>query len=142
MGRSRGGLTTKLHAACSDEHTAVAVLLTEGQRHDSVPFAEVIEQASDSGEVVSVTADKAYDGEPIRAPLAEAGIQAIIPSPSHRKVAADCPKHLYRMRHRIENWFRKLFDFRRVATRYDKLANCFLAFVHLVGVIVLLRSLR
>ena len=117
-------------------------MLTEGQRHDSVAFFEIVERARESGEVVSVTADKAYDGDPIRVPLAAAGIQTIIPSPAHRRVVQPCPPALYRLRHRIENWFRKLFDFRRVATRYDKLADCFLAFVHLTSAVVLLRAFR
>jgi transposase len=139
LGRSRGGLTTKLHVACVDEATAVALLLTEGQRHDSVPFADVLAQAAATGEVQRVIADKAYDGNPIRELLATAGIKTSIPSPQHRRVKSRCLRRFYRQRHKVENFFRKLFDFRRVATRYEKLARCFLALVHLTSAVVLVR---
>lgn len=128
--------------ACVDEHTAVAITLTEGQRHDSIPVPEVMQQASCAGNITRVTADRAYDGDPIRRPLLEQGIEVVIPSPSHRRKPACCPPRLYRLRHKVENYFRKLFDFRRVATRYDKFANCYLAFVHIVATTVLLRSFR
>jgi transposase len=139
LGRSRGGLTTKLHVACVDEATAVAVLLTEGQRHDSVPFSEVYAQARETGRVQRVIADKAYDGNPIRELLAADGVKTTIPSPAHRRTKSRCLRRFYRRRHKVENYFRKLFDFRRVATRYDKLASTYLAFVHLAAATVLIR---
>lgn len=115
------------------------MLLTEGQRHDSVPFVELYAQACESGLVVRITADKAYDGNLIRAVLAADGVKATIPSPKHRRVKPPCSRRLYRLRHKVENYFRKLLDFRRVATRYDKLARCFLAFVHLSAATILVR---
>ena len=139
MGRSRGGLTTKLHLACTDEVTAVATLLTEGQRHDSIAFTDVYAQARQCGPIERVVADKAYDGNPIREALAADGVKTTIPSPSHRRVKTRCLRRSYRLRHKVENYFRKLFDFRRVATRYDKLARCYLAFVRLASVTVLVR---
>jgi transposase len=132
-------LTTKLHVACADETTAVAMLLTEGQRHDSVPFAELYAQACESGIVERVTADKAYDGNPIRDLLAAEGVKATIPSPRHRRKKARWLRRHYRLRHKVENFFRRLFDFRRVATRYEKLACTFLALVHLAAAVVLVR---
>ncbi len=125
--------------ACVDEATAVAAVLTEGQRHDSVAFAAVYAQATESGEVQRVTADKAYDGNPIRDLLAAEGVKTTIPSPANRRVKARWLRRHYRQRHKVENFFRKLFDFRRVATRYEKLARCFLALVHLASAFVLIR---
>ncbi len=142
MGRSRGGLTTKLHVACTDEHSSVALTLSEGQRHDSVPVPELITEASTAGKIMRVTADRAYDGDPTRKPLIDAGIEVVIPSPKNRKHPPGYSTELYKLRHKVENYFRKLFDFRRVATRYDKLARSYLAFVHLIASIVLLRSFR
>ncbi len=139
MGRSRGGLTTKLHVACTDEVTAVATLLTEGPRHDSIAFPALYAEARQNGQVQRVVADKAYDGNPIRRMLAADGVKTTIPSPSHRRVKARCLRRIYRLRHKVENYFRKLFDFRRVATRYDKLARCYLAFVRIAAVTVLVR---
>jgi transposase len=128
-----------LHVACVDEASAVAVVLTEGQRHDSVPFAEVYAQAAQMGQVQRVIADKAYDGNPIRDLLAAEGVKTTIPSPANRRVKARWLRRHYRERHKVENFFRKLFDFRRVATRYEKLACRFLAFVHLTSAFVLVR---
>jgi transposase len=142
LGRSRGGLTTKLHVACTDEHTAVAITLSEGHRHDSLSVPDLIEEAANAGTITRVTADRAYDGEPTRAPLREAHIEMVIPSPKNRRVAARYSRELYKLRHKVENHFRKLFDFRRIATRYEKLARSYLAFVHLVSSVVLLRGIR
>jgi transposase len=64
-----------------DEATAVALLLTEGQRHDSVPFAAVYAQAAAAGAVQRVIADKAYDANAIRDLLAADGVKTTIPSP-------------------------------------------------------------
>jgi transposase len=139
LGRSRGGLTTKLHVACVDEATAVALVLTEGQRHDSVPFPDVYAQAKATGTVKRVIADKAYDGNPIRDLLAADGVKTTIPSPTHRRVKKRWLRRHYRERRRVENYFRRLFDFRRIATRYEKLACTFLAMVHLVSAVVLVR---
>lgn len=115
------------------------MLLTEGQRHDSVPFVELYTQAGASGQVERVIADKAYAGTPVRAALAADGVKTTIPSPKNHRVKSRWLRRFYRQRHKIENYFRKLFDFRRVATRYDKLARCYLAFVHLTASIVMLR---
>jgi transposase len=129
-----------LHAGCTDEATAVAFVLTEGQRHDSIAFHEVYEKAAESGRVARVIADKAYDGAPIRDALVADGVKISIPSPKNRRRKSRCLRRFYRQRHKVENYFRKLFDFRRVATRYDKLAQCYLAFVHMAAVVVLLRQ--
>lgn len=128
--------------ACADEHSAVAITLGEGHRHDSLAVPELIAEAAHAGEITRVTADRAYDGEPTRAPLREAKIELVIPSPKNRREPAVYSTELYKLRHKVENHFRKLFDFRRIATRYDKLARCYLAFVHLTAAVILLRGIR
>ena len=84
--------------ACIDEATAVAAVLTEGQRHDSVPFVEIYAQAAQTGEVRRVIADKAYDGNPIRDFLAAEGVQTTIPSPASRRIKARWLRRHYRQR--------------------------------------------
>ena len=116
-------------------------MLTEGQRHDSIGFVSVYEDAKDRGRVTRITADKAYDANRIRDQLASDRVKTAIPSPANRTNKIPCSKKQYRLRHKVENFFRKLFDFRRVATRYEKLAKCFLAMVHLAAVVVLLRGI-
>jgi transposase len=117
------------------------LILTEGQRHDSIGFVTVYEAARDSGRVAGITADKAYDSNCIRDRLASDRVKTAIPSLATRKRKIPCSKKQYRLHHKVENFFRKLFDFRRVATRYEKLSQCFLAMVHLAAVVVLLRGI-
>jgi len=80
--------------------------------------------------------DKAYDGDPLRQELEVRGIEPVIPGKSNRKRRLRYDKQAYKLRHRIENGICRLKDFRRIATRYDKLARNFLASVCLVAAIV------
>jgi putative transposase len=80
--------------------------------------------------------DKAYDSAELREWLKERGTKAIIPNRSCRKQPYSFNKKSYKRRHRVENAICRLKDFRRIATRYDKLARNFLAGVCLVAAIV------
>ncbi len=81
-------------------------------------------------------ADRAYDSDGLRQQLVERGTTAVIPNKCNRKKRLPFNKRAYRLRHRIENAFCRLKDFRRIATRYDRLARNFLASVCLVAAIV------
>ena len=76
---------------------------------------------------MAVTADKAYDSEKVRQQIKDEGALPVIPSRSNATRKAYCPKRFYRRRHKIENYFCRIKDWRRIATRYDKLARNFLA---------------
>jgi transposase len=80
-----------------------------------------------------VSADKAYDSEKVRQCIRDEGAIPIIPSRSNALKKAFCPKRIYRRRHKIENFFCRLKDYRRISTRYDKLARNFLAATCLVA---------
>ena len=82
---------------------------------------------------LAVTADKAYDSEKVRQQIKDDGALPIIPSRCNATKKAYCPKRFYRRRHKIENYFCRIKDWRRIATRYDKLARNFLAATALVG---------
>jgi transposase len=82
---------------------------------------------------LAVTADKAYDSEKVRQQIRDEGAVPVIPSRSNAKKKAYCPKRIYRRRHKIENFFCRLKDWRRIATRYDKLARNFLSATSLVA---------
>lgn len=86
-----------------------------------------------------VAADKAYDSEKVRQQIADDGAVPAIPSRSNAVRQAYCPKRIYRRRHKIENFFCRIKDWRRIATRCDKLARNFLAANHLVAVIYWIR---
>lgn len=87
-----------------------------------------------------VLADKAYEGDRIRALIAAQGATPNIPPKSNRRQPARFCKTLYRKRNLIERFFNKLKHFRRVATRYDKLADNFLAMVQLASIRLWLRA--
>ena len=81
-------------------------------------------------------ADKGYDANAFRKALREIGTKPVIPGRSNRKREIDYDKTRYRDRHLIENAFCRLKDFRRIATRYDKLARNFLSATALATVVV------
>ncbi len=81
----------------------------------------------------AVAADKAYDSQKVRQQIKDGGALPVIPSRSNAKKKAYCPKRIYRRRHKIENFFCRLKDWRRVATRYDKLARNFLSATRLIA---------
>jgi len=93
----------------------------------------------DACPVDTAVADKAFDSDAIRADLKRRGIKAVIPSLACRKKAIRYNKKAYRGRNRVERLFSKLKQFRRVATRYDKLDDSFLAFIHLASALIMIR---
>lgn len=82
---------------------------------------------------LAVAADKAYDSEKVRQAIEDEGALPVIPSRRNAAKKAYCPKRIYRRRHKIENYFCRIKDWRRIATRYDKLARNYLAAAALVG---------
>lgn len=100
------------------------MLLSPGNAHDVVMAPALIQAA---GPILRLIADKAYDTNPLRNLLAGKGIEAIIPSIRRRKPLLPYDVAAYRERNLIERMYGRLKDFRRVATRYDKLARNFLA---------------
>lgn len=93
------------------------------------------ELLSAAGQIERLIADKAYDTNRLRDLLAQRSIKAVIPSIARRKPLIPHDRKAYRQRNLIERMFSRLKDFRRVATRYDKLARNFLAGVVLAAAI-------
>ena len=81
----------------------------------------------------AVVADKAFDADALIAAIVDQGARAIIPPKCHRRVPRDFDRHHYRHRNLIERFFCRLKHFRRIATRYDKLASRFSSFIALVA---------
>jgi len=137
MGRSRGGLTTKIHALVDAEGRPVKLELSAGQAHDSTKAADLLEPL---GEGAILLADKAYDNNAIRALADNRGAWANIPALSIRKDSFIFNKWLYRQRNLVERFFNKLKQFRGIATRYDKSPLNFLAAIKLASIRIWLRS--
>ena len=135
MGRSRGGLTTKIHMVCDTLGRPLRFILTAGQRHDNLAAKALL----DSFKTEAVLADKAYDNNDLRQFIADSEAKAVIPSTRSRKVPIPHDADAYKDRNRIERCFNKLKHFRRFATRYDRRTTYFLAFIHLAAVMLWLR---
>ena len=137
MGRSRGGLTTKIHALCDANGSPIKLKLTAGQAHDGKSASDML---NDIGEGQILLADAAYDADAMRASLAERGAWACVkPMPTRTNIPAFSP-FLYRFRNTVERYFNKLKHFRAIATRYEKHDANFLALVKLASVRIWLRA--
>ena len=118
----------------------MALHLTPGQAHDGRNFESLYEHLDPDNVLVSAALDKGYDADRIRERLALDGIQAVIPPISSRSKKLPYDKALYRERNRIERFFNKLKQFRRLATRYDKLQKTFSAALHLVAAFLIAKN--
>ena len=137
MGRSRGGLTTKIHALVDANGLPIALKLTEGQAHDGTSASDML---GDLGQGQILLADRAYDSDALRQDLAARGARANVRLMPNRVNLPRFSKRLYRQRNLVERFFNKIKQCRRVATRYDKLAANYLAFVKLASIRIWLRA--
>ena len=117
-------MNSKLHAVCDGQGRPVIMLLSEGQMSDYQGAALMLPALPKARELLG---DKGYDADWFRQALAERGIAACIPSKSNRKTPIDHDRVLYRERHKIENMFGRLKDWRRIHTRYDRCAHTFMS---------------
>jgi transposase len=108
------------------------LLIAPGNVHDVMMAPELLRAA---GPLERLLADKAYDTNKLRCLLTDLGVEAVIPSIARRKPLIPHDPKAYRLRNVIERMFARLKDFRRIATRYDKLGRNFLAGVVLAAVI-------
>lgn len=137
MGRSRGGLTTKIHALVDARGRPIRLKLTEGQAHDGRSGADMVDGI---GAGQTLLADRGYDSDGLRDRLAARGAQANIRLMPNRKRLPAFDRELYKQRNLIERFFSKLKHFRAVATRYDKRDDNFLASVQLASLRIWLRT--
>ena len=132
LGRSRGGFSTKIHARTNAQGLPIGIVITPGQAHDVAAYPALMEEVDDNPE--QMLADKGYDSDAVRDDIQKRGGEALIPTRATRKVQHLVDKAIYALRNRIERFFNKIKNSRRVATRYDKLVESFAAFVLLATV--------
>jgi transposase len=137
MGRSRGGLTTKIHALVDAEGRPIALKLTEGQAHDGRSAADMLATVQ-AGHIL--LADRAYDSDALRQAMNERGAWANIKPMPGRSKTLPFSGWVYRWRNLVERFFGKIKHFRAIATRYDKRDDNFLAGIKLAAVRIWLRS--
>jgi transposase len=138
LGRSRGGLTTKLHAAVSEQGALLHYVVTAGQVNDVTQGSFL----ADCREGEVVIGDRAYDSDALIGHIEERGRVAVIPPRSNRKAFRAIDAAVHRRRNVIERWFGRLKGFRRVATRYDKTLASYLAVVTTAAFVVALSGWR
>jgi transposase len=135
LGRSKGGFTTKIHAACDALGNPVRFFITAGQRSDYVKALALIE----GKKTRALIADKGYDANYMVEAANAIGAEVVIPPRSNRKTLRKYDTELYKERNLIERMFNKMKNFRRVATRYDKLDIAYLSFVLIAGIYLWLK---
>jgi transposase len=135
MGRTKGGLNTKLTALVDGRGRALQLTLSKGNMAD-VKAAEMIE--IEAGK--RVVADKGYDSDGLREKIAETGGNYCIPPRKTRLNHVHWHRGYYRKRHRVENFFQRIKRYRRVGTRYEKLELTYLAFVQLAAIVDWIKS--
>jgi transposase len=132
LGRSRGGFSTKIHARTNAQGLPIGIVITPGQAHDVTAYPALMGDVDDDpGQML---ADKGYDSDAVRDDIRKRGGEALIPTRATRKVQHLVDKAIYALRNRIERFFNRIKNSRRVATRYDKLVESFAAFVLLATV--------
>ena len=135
LGRSKGGFSTKLHAACDALGNPLRFFITAGQRSDYVKALDLI----DGKDMQALIADKGYDANYVIEAADKVNAKSIIPPRSNRKIYREYDTELYKERNLIERMFNKMKNFRRVATRYDKLAISYIAFVFISAIYLWLK---
>ena len=136
MGRSRGGLTSKIHAVVDANGLPVHLGLTPGEAHDNRLCPVLLGGLRPRTMLLAV---RGYDADWIRALVGQQGAWANIPPKRNRKEAICFSPYLYRARTLIERFFNKIKQCRRIATRYDRLAANYLAFIKLASIRIWLR---
>lgn len=126
-------MSTKIHAAVDGLGNLARFRLTGGERNDITEAANLIEGMPNVG---SVVADKAFDATSLLERIEAMNATAVIPPRANRKEFRGYDKHVYKSRNLIERFFARLKQFRRIATRYDKLDIRFEAFISIAAALI------
>ena len=144
LGRSKGGFSTKIHLRCDGNGLPVTFLLTVGERHEAVVFEQLMSQGAVKRTGAGrprlrpqrVSGDKGYSSGTIRRYLRRRGIRLTIPRKSNERRRGKFDKSVYRQRNVVERCFNRLKQFRRIATRYEKKADNYLAMLTLASIFI------
>lgn len=135
LGRSRGGLSSKIHATVDALGNPLRLCLSPGQRHDITQAYNLL----DGFDFERLIADRGYAAEHFVEYLLDRGIEAVIPPHQRAKILREYDEWLYHERHLVECFFNKIKHFRRIFSRFDKLDSSYLGFLHFVSALIWLR---
>ncbi|GAA6620245.1 IS5 family transposase [Scytonema sp. NUACC26] len=144
LGRSRGGFSTKIHIRCEGQGKPITFILSPGQRNESIFLEQLMEQGAvkRSGRgrprlrPLRLVGDKGYTGRRIRNYLRRRGIRLTIPRLSNEPRRGPKAFEIYRQRNVVERTINRLKQFRRIATRYEKLAANYTAMITIASIIL------
>ncbi len=141
LGRSQGGFSTKVHVRAEGHGKPLVFILTPGQRHASIAFEALMHasvkrpgRGQPQRRPKRLVGDKGYGNRRIRAYLRRHGIRSTIPHKVNEHRSGPFNRTLYRTRNLVERLMNRLKPFRRVATRYDKRAENYVAMLHLAAI--------
>ena len=135
LGRSRGGFSTKIHVTVDGLGNPLRLQLTAGQRHDIIKAHDLIVDL----DFDYLIADRSYGAQDFVDELTANGTEPVIPPRQNAKAPREYDVWRYRERHLIECFIGKIKHFRRVFSRFDKLARRYLGFLQLASVLIWLR---
>ncbi len=130
MGRSKGGLTTKIHALVDANGLPILLKITPGQAHDGRSAADMFDTL---GRGHILLADRAYDSNALRAEMKKRGVKANIRAMPQRLQKPRFSHALYRLRNAVERFFSKIKHYRAIATRYEKHPENYMALIKLAA---------
>ena len=144
LGRSQGGLSTKIHVRSDGKGKPITFVLTPGQQHEITVAEQLLEQGAirrgKNGRIrlrpKRVSGDKGYSSRKYRNYLRRRGIRLTIPRKQNEQRTGPFDRELYRQRNQIERLINRLKQFRRVATRYDKRADSYAAMLTISMILV------
>lgn len=134
MGRSKGGLSTKIHMACDALGYPLGFILTGAERHDVTQAKTLLRKYIKPGQYCLM--DAGYDSDDIREFVVQNDAIAVIAYRKNRVNIPEFDNHIYKDRHQVENLFQKLKRFRRIATRYEKLQAHYAGMLAIASVMI------
>ena len=132
LGRSRGGFSSKIHLLVDALGFPLQFILTGGERHDLSQAESLLAPFHFD----AVIADKGYDSDPLRELLTARQVEVVIPSRRYRKQPRDYDRLRYKERNIVERFINRIKWYRRIFTRYEKLARRFMAFLHFAATLI------
>jgi transposase len=135
LGRSRGGFSTKVHILVDALGNPLDFVLTGGQAND-ITRGPTLVSGYESDYVIG---DKSYDADPFIELIEAQGAIAVVPPRRNRKELRWYDRELYKERHAVECFVNKIKQYRHIFSRFDKLAQRYLAFLHFVATLIWLR---
>jgi len=129
IGRSRGGLTTKIHMVTASDRSAVSFSLSPGNAADAPEGRKLLSFTPANKAHRYLIMDRAYEGDETRAQAVELGLIPVVPPKQNRKKPWKYDRKMYKRRNEIERFFLRIKRFRRIFTRYDKLDVIFAGFI-------------